>query len=104
MSNLLSTLLGSANALRAYDRALSVIQNNVANASTPGYARQVQTLSAMPFSPDSGLSGGVQAGDLISRRRHYAEQAVRTRESALGFTGQRAADLEAVEPPGSRAR
>jgi flagellar hook-associated protein 1 FlgK len=98
MSNLLSTLLGSANALRAYDRALSVIQNNVANASTPGYARQVQTLSAMPFSPDSGLSGGVQAGDLISRRSHYAEQAVRTRESALGFTGQRAADLEAVEP------
>lgn len=98
MSNLLSTLLSSANALRAYDQALNVIQNNVANASTPGYARQVQTLSALPFEPAGGLAGGVEAGDLISRRSEYAEQAVRARQSAVGFAGQRASDLEAIEP------
>jgi flagellar hook-associated protein 1 len=98
MSNLLSTLLSSANALRAYDQALNVIQNNVANASTPGYARQVQTLTAMPFSPEDGLAGGVEAGDLVNRRSQYAEQAVRTRQSALGFAGQRASDLAAIEP------
>jgi flagellar hook-associated protein 1 len=98
MSNLLSTLLSSANALRAYDQTLNVIQNNVANASTPGYARQVQSLTAMPFFPEGGLAGGVEAGDLVSRRSQYAEQAVRTRQSALGFAGQRASDLESIEP------
>ena len=98
MSNLLATLLSSANALRAYDQALNVIQNNVANASTPGYARQVQSLSALRFAPEGGLSGGVEAGDLVSRRSQYAERAVRDRQSSVGFASQRASDLEAVEP------
>jgi flagellar hook-associated protein 1 FlgK len=98
MSNLLSTLLSSANALRAYDQALNVVQNNVANASTPGYARQVQSLSALRFSPESGLSGGVDAGDLVNRRSQYAERAVRDRQSAVGFADQRKSDIEALEP------
>ena len=49
MSNLLNSLLNSANALRAYDQVLQVTQNNVTNASTPGFVKHRQTLLAMPF-------------------------------------------------------
>jgi flagellar hook-associated protein 1 FlgK len=98
VSNLLSTLISSTNALRAFDQALNVVQNNVSNVSTPGYARQEQPLSAERFLPEEGLAGGVRAGDLISRRSDYAERAVRAQQSALGFSEQRRADLEQVEP------
>ena len=45
MSNLLNSLLSSANALSAYDQVLQVTQNNVANASTPGFVKHRQTLA-----------------------------------------------------------
>lgn len=98
MSNLLATLMSSTNALRAFDRALNVVQNNVANASTPGYAKQVQTLTAERFDPDRGFAGGVKAGIAVSRRSQYAEQAVRKQQSGLGYAGQRQLDLEQLEP------
>ena len=59
MSNLLSSLLSSSGALSAYDQVLSVTQNNVANASTPGFVKQRQLLRAMPFDPALGSGGGV---------------------------------------------
>jgi flagellar hook-associated protein FlgK len=59
MSNVLSTLMATAGAIKAYDRALDVIQNNVSNASTPGYAVARLNLAAQPFDPASGRSGGV---------------------------------------------
>ena len=54
MSNLLNSLLSSASALGAYDQVLQVTQNNVANASTPGFVKHRQTLLAMPFDPAAG--------------------------------------------------
>jgi flagellar hook-associated protein FlgK len=59
MPNLLSSLLTSAGALNAYDQVLAVTQNNVANASTAGYAKQTEALEAIPFDVDAGLVGGV---------------------------------------------
>src|SRR6266496_2035220 len=85
MSNLLSSLLSSSNALNAFDRVLAVTQNNVANASTPGYARQSLLLEAMPFDLISGSIGGVRAGQVASARNEYAEQAVRRQSSAVGY-------------------
>jgi len=57
MPNILSSLLTSAGALQAYDRVLQATQNNVSNASTPGYAKHSVPLTAMQFDPESGDSG-----------------------------------------------
>src|ERR1039457_4469018 len=53
MSNLLASLLSSAGALEAYGQVLENSQNNVSNASTPGYAKQSVYLYALPFDPES---------------------------------------------------
>lgn len=97
MPNLLSSLISSGTALKAFDRVLEVTQNNVANASTPGYARQTQSLNAMPFSPDSGLVGGVEAGEVRSARSAYAEQAVRRQTVALGQAQQNVSSLTSLQ-------
>lgn len=97
MGNLLTSLLNTANALRVYDRALTVVQNNVTNASTPGYAKQSQTLVAMPFDLSVGLPGGVWAGPTVSSRDGFAEQSVRDQQTALGYYQQRTDDLTPLE-------
>lgn len=60
MSNLLSSLQSASFNLGAFSQALSVIQNNVGNATTPGYARQRVFLEALPFFLRGGLAGGVK--------------------------------------------
>ena len=98
MGNLFTTLLNSANALQVYGRVFSAIQNNVTNASTPGYVKQDQSLVAMPFDPAVGLGGGDQAGPLLSLRSEYLEQAVRNQQELLGSAQQKAGDLSQVQP------
>jgi flagellar hook-associated protein 1 FlgK len=98
MASLLTSLLNSANAIDVMDRQLAVIQNNVSNTNTPGYARQTQSVQAMPLEPDSGLLGGVTAGPVLSARSEYAEETVRRQNSLYGSAEQRAADLAEVEP------
>ncbi|MEN6534359.1 MAG: flagellar hook-associated protein FlgK [Bryobacteraceae bacterium] len=97
MSSLMSSLQLSANALGAYDDALTVSRNNVSNASTTGYAAQRASLSAMAFDLDQGLIGGVEAGEVQSTRSQYAEKSVRQEESALGYYEQVATSLESLE-------
>jgi flagellar hook-associated protein 1 FlgK len=97
MGNLLSSLLASAGALRAFDRSLQSIQNNVSNVSTPGYARTRMPLIAMPFDPASGLAGGVWAGDLQSARDGFLERGVRRQMEYVGRFGQRAQGLAPLE-------
>src|SRR5439155_575034 len=84
MSNLLASLVSSANTLQAYGQVMETLQNNVSNASTPGYAKQSAELYALPFDPEHGVTGGVRAGELRSTRNEYAEQAVRRQTVALG--------------------
>jgi flagellar hook-associated protein 1 len=97
MSNLLATLVSSSRALRVYDRVLDVTQNNVANASTPGYVRQNLPLEALPFDNGEGALGGVWAGDMESARNEYAEAAVRQRTTELGQDSQMVESLTALE-------
>lgn len=84
MSNLFSTLRTTSEALQAFQTALEVTQNNVSNASTPGYARQVPTLEAQAFQPLQGLIGGVQAGTPTSTRSEYLEEGVRYQNELQG--------------------
>ncbi len=98
MGNLLTSLFNSASALQVFDRSLSVIQNNIVNANTPGYVKQNLDLVALPFDPAHALSGGVFAGPLLTARSEYLENAVRTQQEQLGSARQRAEDLGQVEP------
>lgn len=97
MANLLASLLSSSGALSAYDRVLEVTQNNVANASTPGYVRQSLQLYAMPFDSQQGTTGGVRTGEVSSARDEYAEHAVRRQLAGQGEYDQRVATLTALE-------
>jgi flagellar hook-associated protein 1 FlgK len=97
MGNLLTSLLNTANALGVYGQALQTTENNVLNASTPAYAKQVQVLTALPYDPTIGMPGGVAAGPILSTRSGYAEQAVRGQQSVLGFQQQIATDLTPLQ-------
>jgi flagellar hook-associated protein 1 len=97
MGNLLASLLSSANALDAYNRVLEVTQNNVANAYTPGYAKQIQELTARPFDLEMGTLGGVAAGPIVSARSEFAEQNVRQQTTLEGAAQQNVDSLTAIE-------
>jgi flagellar hook-associated protein 1 FlgK len=98
MSNLLSSLIISTGSMRAFDRALATIQNNVSNSTTPGFAKQRQSLTAMMFEPTLGYSGGVVAGKLLNYRSEYAERSVRREQQTLGRAAQQAESLADIEP------
>jgi flagellar hook-associated protein 1 FlgK len=98
MASLSSALVSSANALNTFASAFAVIENNVTNANTPGYARQDVNLQPLPFDPAGGLAGGVDAGPLINSRSELVEQAVRTQQSQLGTAQQTVSDLSQIEP------
>lgn len=98
MGNLFVSLRNAAGAMKVFERAAGVVQSNVANASTPGYAKQVQVLTAMPMDLDRGLPGGVASGGTLDLRDAYAEATVRQRLSASGQADERRAQLEQLEP------
>ncbi len=95
--NLLASLEITAGALNAYDQVLAVVQNNVANSSTPGYAEQTQNLEPLPFDTSTGAMGGVQAGEVVSSRDQYAEQAVRSQTVLLGQAQQNVDSLTSLQ-------
>ncbi len=97
MSNLLASLNSTGSALRVYQHALDVIQANITNASTPGYAKQALGLAAMPFDLAGGLAGGVAARGLDSARDEYAEQEVRRQLQALGRTETQVQGTTSIE-------
>lgn len=94
---LFNSLLSTANTLNAFERSILTVQNNVANASTPGYAKQRQDLEALRFAPDVGIIGGVQAGKVFNYRSEFAERNVRSAYGQFGKYDQQASDLQQVE-------
>lgn len=89
MPNLLASLSSSGNALDVFQQALNIIQNNVNNSSTPGYATQTLNLVAQPLVVTGGLTGGVAAQGLQDSRDNYAEEQVQLQTQTLGkYTAQ----------------
>jgi flagellar hook-associated protein 1 FlgK len=87
--SLTAALNNSANSLNVLQQALDVIQNNVSNSSTPGYATQKLNISAQPFDIASGAAGGIASKGLISSRDSYADSEVQRQLQVLGgFTAQ----------------
>src|SRR3954466_15329550 len=85
MSNLFESLHSAGAALGVYQRALEVIQNNVTNSMTPGFAKQRLQLVARPLDLASGLAGGVADRGLASARNEHAEDEVRQQLQMVGF-------------------
>jgi flagellar hook-associated protein 1 FlgK len=90
-------MTNTANALKAFEDGLATVSNNVTNADTPGYVEQTQTFSAQPFDLLQGLTGGVEAGPVLSSRDQYAEQSVQQQQSAVGYYTQKVTDLTPAE-------
>lgn len=106
MGSLLAALRNSADAMWVLQQSTRVIQNNVANASTPGFAKQRELILAKAFDLTSGLSGGVRWGGAIDSRNQYAEHAVREQTSRWGAARKQAdalAQLEEALPIGQDA-
>jgi flagellar hook-associated protein 1 FlgK len=97
MGNMLSSLLSTAGAIKAYDRALDVIQNNVSNASTPGYAAARLNFVSQPFDPATGRTGGVKTGTLETSRDDFVEQAVWKQQNGSGRFTQKSESLGPIE-------
>jgi flagellar hook-associated protein 1 len=97
MGNLTAALINASSALEAYEGALVVTQNNVTNANTPGYANQLVTLVAQPFDLATGASGGVRLGTTESSRSQFAEQAVRSQQTAYSYDQQQVSDLSSAQ-------
>jgi flagellar hook-associated protein 1 FlgK len=94
---ILATLLNSANALDVYSQEFSTIQNNIANANTPGYADQNLVLKADSFDPQASVSGGVSIASLQSTRSEFLEQNVRAQTTQLGTAEQQVSDLTPLQ-------
>jgi flagellar hook-associated protein 1 FlgK len=97
MGSLSTSLINAANALQVYSDALDVAQNNVTNANTPGYASQSATLVAQPFDLATGAPGGVALGTTQSSRSQYADQSVRTEQTAYSYDQQQVSDLSTAQ-------
>jgi flagellar hook-associated protein 1 len=97
MGSLTSSLITAGNAMDAMEQAMGVIQNNVVNASTPGYVTQTPTLNALPFNPSKNTWGGVEAGTVVSSRNQAAEESVWNQNTLLGAATQQSSSLSALE-------
>jgi flagellar hook-associated protein 1 FlgK len=97
MGSIQSALHNAASSLDAFSQVMDVIENNVTNASTAGYAAQSQSLDPISFDVSGGAMGGVRAGQVVSSRDQYAEQTVRSAQTALGQFTQDVASLTNVQ-------
>lgn len=97
MSSLFASLTTASNALDVLEQAMGVVQNNVTNASTPGYVNQTLRLGAAAFNPSENLWGGVQADGVQSSRNQYAEESVWNQNNLLGQASQQASSLGSLQ-------
>jgi len=97
MGNLAGALSAAQRSLSTFSRGLSVTQQNIANASTPGYARQRVELSTAVL-PGSRVGQGAEISAVRSLRSSLLEfqaQAALQQEAQFGRTQE---FLAAVEP------
>ncbi|HST78338.1 MAG TPA: hypothetical protein VLN58_07600, partial [Verrucomicrobiae bacterium] len=97
MSSLFAALGTASSSLDVLQRAMGVVQNNVTNASTPGYVTQSLILNARPFDPSGNLWGGVQAGGTQSARDVFAEQSVWQANQQAGAASELASSLSSLQ-------
>lgn len=94
MADLLGNLRSAGSSLRAFTEALGVVQGNIANGATPGYARRVAVLAES--TPDTiGLEPrGVRTLGAESTRVQSMEESVWLQSGQLGRSKQMQRGLE----------
>jgi flagellar hook-associated protein 1 len=90
MSGINDALIGAGNSLGALQRSLDTIQQNVGNASTPGYARQ-DLVGAIGTVSDATVT------QTQSSRDEFAETAVRQQNSLFGYYDQLSSTLQTAQ-------
>jgi flagellar hook-associated protein 1 FlgK len=98
MSNLFSSINSAAGAMRTYEKAMEVVQNDTVNANTPGYVRQTVAFQSKPFDLNGAQPGGVAINHVISSRDEYAEHNVQLQQTAVGKSSTLASHLSQIEP------
>lgn len=89
MGSLSGLLSQTGSALGVIQQALSVVQSNVSNVNTPGYASQSLNMVPLSLDPAAGLDGGVTSQGLIDSRDQFAEESVQNATQLLGrYTAQ----------------
>jgi flagellar hook-associated protein 1 FlgK len=97
MASLFTALGTAGNSLDAIEQAIGVVQNNVTNATTPGYVTQTLQLGARPFDPSANLWGGVEVTGVQDSRDVYAEQSVWSANEQSGYSSQQSASLNQLQ-------
>jgi flagellar hook-associated protein 1 FlgK len=97
MASLFTALGTAGSSLDVIEQAIGVIQNNVTNASTPGYVTQTLQLASRPFDLSEGSLGGVEATGVQSARDVYAEQSVWSANEQAGLSSQESASLNQLQ-------
>jgi flagellar hook-associated protein 1 FlgK len=83
LGSLFSALHTAAGAISAFQQAIDVTENNVANANSPGYAKQIPGMESVDIQSPNGVIGGVQELTQDSRSA-FADSAVQQQQSLLG--------------------
>lgn len=96
MADLFALLVQSGNSLSAHTAAMTVAGNNVANANTPGYTRQIAVLSANGAPTSLGMDSvgtGVTLQGITQARDRFIE---RQMPNALGAQSYSQANSDAL--------
>jgi flagellar hook-associated protein 1 FlgK len=96
MGSLFAALGTASGSLGVLEQAIGVVQNNVTNATTPGYVTQTLQMAARPFNATS-LLGGVESTGMQSARDVYAEQSVWSASQQSGLSSQQSASLNQLQ-------
>lgn len=97
--SLFSILHAGSTAMSASNQALQTTTNNVANADTPGYARQATTFSPVgTIRQGRALLGqGVNVSGVTSAYNRFSQSQVFGRLGTAGYGGAQSTDFEAIE-------
>jgi flagellar hook-associated protein 1 FlgK len=97
MASLFTALGTASNSLDVLEQAIGVVQNNVSNATTPGYVTQTLQMAARSFDPAANLWGGVEASGTQDARDVYAEHSVWSASQQSGYSSQQSASLNQLQ-------
>lgn len=97
MGNIFTALNTAGQSLQAFEQAMSVTENNVTNANSPGYADQVPQMVSLSFQANgAGPSGGIEEVTQDTRSS-YADTAVQQQLSLQGMYQQLQTTLTPLE-------
>ena len=98
MGSLTGAMGAATRTLASFSEALSVIQNNIGNAATPGYARQRVVLAPLGTPNGAGQSLGVEVNRIQSLRDRLLDFQVLLAKQATSLFEKKTLTLQQVEP------